>query len=336
MTDRYAEVHQPANLNGPGDSRPTAQQIIEDNNLRDALPDKVILITGCSSGIGIETARALKSTGAKIYVTVRNPQKAQDVLADLIEPGKSEVLVCDQNSLSSVESCAKEFLSKEKTLNILINNAGIMANPTRDLTLDGHEAQFGVNYLSHFLLFHRLKSTLLASATPSFPSRIVNVSSSGHRTAPINWDDYRFDKPDTYNGWKAYGQSKTAMIYMANEIDRRYKSQNLRAFSLHPGGIWTGLQIHMANKEELQANPEVQRSMKSVQQGAATTVWAAVGRELEGMGGVYLDDCQVARKAVKGGGLGMAGYAEWAYDEEGEGRLWRDGCGILGVEVEEE
>lgn len=333
MTDRYADVHEYSAINGPGDARPTAQQIIDDNNLKGALTDKVVFITGCSSGIGIETARAMKTTGAKIYVTARNLKKGEEALSDLLEPGKFEMLLCDQNSLDSVEACAKEFLSKENKLNILINNAGIMANPTRDLTKDGHEAQFGVNHLAHFLLFQRFKQTLLNSATESFPSRVVNLSSSGHRTAGVNFDDYRFDTADSYEGWKAYGQAKTANIYMANEIERRYGSKNLHAFSLHPGGIWTGLQIHMANKEELAKMPEVKKMMKSVEQGAATTVWAAVGKELEGKGGLFLDDCQIGQPAKEGKGknLGMAGYAKWAYNPEGEARLWKDSCKILGI-----
>lgn len=333
MADRYQQVHEYENLNGPGDGRPTAQQIINDNNMRGALTDKVVLITGCSSGIGIETARAMSTTGAKIYVTVRNLKKGQEALSDLLESPTFNILTCDQNSLESVEACAKEFLSKESKLNILINNAGIMANPTRDLTKDGHEAQFGVNHLAHFLLFQRLKSILLSSATPSFPSRVVNLSSSGHRVAPINFDDYRFDNPDSYGPWKAYGQSKTANIYMANEIERRYAFQDLHAFALHPGGIWTGLQIHMGNKEEISARPEVKKQMKSVEQGAATTVWAAVGKELEGKGGIYLDDCQIARPQREGEdrNRGMSGYAKWAYNPEGEARLWKDSCEMLGI-----
>lgn len=334
MTSRYEAAHTYEKLNGPGDGRPTAQQIVDDNNLRGALTGKVALITGCSSGIGIETARALKSTGAKVYVTVRNLKKGEEALADILEPGKLEIIICDQNSLQSVEAAAKEFLSKESTLNILINNAGIMANPTRDLTADGHEAQFGVNHLAHFLLFQRLKETLLTSATPEFPSRVVSVSSSGHRTAPINFGDYRFDKDGTYEGWKAYGQAKTANIYFANELDRRYGSRNLHAFSLHPGGIWTGLQIHMKNKDELDKKPEVRKTMKSVEQGAATSVWAALDKSLEGKGGLFLEDCTVARPKGEGGDPSKSGYAEWAYNPDGEARLWKESCEILGIQDE--
>lgn len=332
MTSRYESAHEYDKIAGPGDGRPTAQQIVDDNDLRGALIGKVALITGCSSGLGIETARALKTTGAKVYVTVRNLKKGQDALADILEPGKLEIIVCDQNSLKSVEAAAKEFLSKESTLNILINNAGIMANPTRDLTMDGHEAQFGINHLAHFLLFQRLKDTLLKSATPEFPSRVVSVSSMGHLAAPVNFGDYRFDKEDTYGGWKAYGQAKTANIYFANELDRRYGPKNLHAFSLHPGGIWTGLQIHMGNKDELEKKPEVKKMMKSVEQGAATSVWAALDKSLEGKGGLFLEDCSIAKPKGPDTAPSKSGYAKWAYDPEAEARLWKESCEILGIQ----
>lgn len=119
-----------------------------------------------------------------------------------------------------------------------------MANPTRDLTKDNHEARFGVNHLAHFLLFQRLKDTLLRSAMPEFPSRVVSVASVGHRSGQVTFDDLRAGKEGSYAPWKAYGQAKTANIYLANEIERRYGRQHLHAFSLHPGGILTGLQIH--------------------------------------------------------------------------------------------
>lgn len=332
MTSRYSVVHEWANLQGAGDARPTAQQIVDDNDLNGKLVGKVALVTGCSSGIGIETARALKSTGATVYVTVRNVAKGEDALADLLEAGKFEILHCDQNSLRSVEVCAATLLKKTSVLNLLINNAGIMANPTRELTEDGHEAQFGVNHLAHFLLFHRLKPLLLASATPEFPSRVVSVSSSGHRRAPVNLDDLRFDVPDAYDGWKAYGQAKTANIWFANEIERRYGFKNLHANSLHPGGIWTGLQIHM-DTSKFKGDPEIEKFMKNVQQGAATTMVAAIDKDLHGKGGLFLEDCTVAEPVAPGPvALGQPGYGPWAYNPEGEARLWKESCKLLGLD----
>ncbi|KAJ9610332.1 hypothetical protein H2200_005109 [Cladophialophora chaetospira] len=337
MTTRYAEVHDPAKRAGPGDARPTAQQIIKDNDLEGALNDKVILITGTSSGIGIETVRALKTTGAKIYAAARNLEKARSALADLLEPGKVEVLEIDTADLANVRRGAESFLSKEKQLNILINNAGIMAVPERQLTKDGHESQFQTNHLGHFLLFELLKPTLLASSTPSFHSRVVNVSSIGHRQSPIVFDDLTLGKEGAYSPFAAYGQSKTANIYMANEVERRYGPSGLHAWSLHPGGIDTGLQIHV-DFSALKARDDVQRSMKSVEQGASTTVLAAVDKELEGKGGKYLDDCAVSPMVEPGKDavLEAPGAASWCYDVEAAKKLWDVSCQVVGVKNDAE
>ncbi|EXJ87735.1 hypothetical protein A1O1_04660 [Capronia coronata CBS 617.96] len=336
MTTRYASVHDPAVLGGPGDARPTALQIIKDNHLENGLRDKVIIVTGTSSGIGIETVRALKATGAKVYAAARNLDKARTALSDILEPGKVELLQLDTASFASVRACAKEFLSKESHLNILVNNAGIMAIPERQLTADGWESQFQTNHLGHFLLFQLLKPTLLASATPEFPSRVVCVSSVGHRQSPIVFDDLNLSAPDAYNPWKAYGQSKTANIYMANEIERRYGPRGLHAWSLMPGGIMTGLQVHVDFSAMLDL-PEVQRIMKSPAQGAATTVLAAVDKDLHGKGGKYLEDCAVAEpvKPELVQELAVSGYAPWAYDEEAAKKLWSVSCEIVGVSDDE-
>lgn len=331
MTSRYAAVHDPAKLNGPGDARPTAQEIVDDNDLNGKLVGKVAFVTGCSSGIGIETARALKSTGATVYVTVRNRDKGEKALADILEPGKLEILICDQNSLESVDACAKEFFSKSSTLNILVNNAGIMAVPKRELTADGFESQFGVNHLAHFLLFQRLRDTLLASATPEFPSRVVSVSSIGHRTSGVVFDDLQLEGPNAYTPWGAYGQAKTSNIYLANEIERRYGSRNLHAFSLHPGGIWTGLQVHVDVAALGKGNKEVDRIVKSAEQGAATTIWAALDKSLEGKGGLYLEDCQISKPVEPGAPFAAPGYAEHAFNPEAEARLWKESCKLVGI-----
>lgn len=328
MPSRYADAHK--DTAGPGDARPTAQQIIDDNDLNGKLVGKVAFVTGCSSGIGIETARALKSTGAKVYATVRDLEKGKKALQDSLEPGKLELLELDLNSLASVNACADEFLSKNSTLNILINNAGIMALPERVLTKDGHESQFGVNHLAHFLLFQRLKPTLLASATPDFPSKVVDVSSSAHLAGEVHFDDLTLEKEGVYGPWVGYGQAKTANIYMANEIDRRYSSKHLRAFSLHPGGIWTGLQQHV-DFSMFKGKPEVEKGMKSAAQGAATSVYAALDREMEGKGGLYLEDCDIAKATSGSEKVMRSGYATWAYDVDKAKRLWVESCKLVGV-----
>lgn len=335
MTTRYATVHERAVLKGPGDARPTALQIVEDNDLVGKLTDKVVLITGTSSGIGIETVRAVKATGAKVYATVRNLAKGRETLADLLEPGKVELLLLDTSSFESVRNGVKEFLSKESKLNILINNAGIMALPELTLTPDGFEAQFQTNHLGHFLLFQLLKPTLLASSTPDFQSRVVNVSSIGHRQSPIHFDDLNLSGPGVYDPWVGYGQSKTANIHMANEIERRYGGKGLHAWSLHPGGISTGLQVHVDFGDLMQL-PEIQNYMKSPAQGASTTLLAAVDKELEGKGGKYLDDTQVSPpiNPEEAKSLTATGYADWVYDVDQAKKLWEVSSKLVGVPEE--
>ena len=327
MPSRYKEPH--ASTNGPDDARPSALQIIKDEGLEGKLADKVALITGCSSGLGIETARALSATGAKVFCCVRSIAKGEKALDGILEPGRVELLTLDLNSLDSVRACAKDFLSQSKQLNLLINNAGIMATPTLEKTADSFEGQLGTNHLAHFLLFQLLKPALLASSNPDFNSRVVAVSSMGHRSGGIQFGNYNFENGG-YSPWPAYGQSKTANIYLANEIDRRYGSKGLHALSLHPGGIATGLQIHMPREriEAFTKDEKTRRYMKSPAQGAATTAYAAVSKEWEGKGGKYLEDCDEAGP-VKGG---AEGYAAWAYDEHAEKRLWADSCKMVGVE----
>lgn len=298
------------------------------------LAGKVVLITGCSSGIGIETARAMKATGAHVYATARDITKGQKALGDALEPGKLDLLQLDLNSLASVRRFASSFLEKtDGKLNILINNAGVMETP-EGKTEDGFETQFGTNHLAHFLLFQLLKPALLASSTPSFNSRVVAVSSLGHRYNPINFDNIMLT--GEYEPKRAYAHSKNANIYFANEIERRYGSSGLHALSLHPGGIWTGLQVHIPEQiEAWKKFPAVEAHMKSLEQGAATTVWAAVAKCWEGRGGKYLVDCQVSPPVREGASLLETGYAEWAYNKENEQRLWKLSNTLVGLNDEE-
>jgi NAD(P)-dependent dehydrogenase (short-subunit alcohol dehydrogenase family) len=287
------------------------------------LANKTILITGCSSGIGIETARALKATGARLFLTARDLSKGHKALGDILEPGRVDLLLLDLNSLASVRSFASEFLEASgNQLNILINNAGISLTP-EGKTADGFELQFGTNHLAHFLLFQLVKPTLLNSSTADFHSRVVSVSSLGHRTSPPKMDNLMLI--GEYDPNQAYTNSKIANIYFANEIERRYGDQGLHALSLHPGGIWTGLQVHFPAElmEAFKANEALVKYMKSMKQGAATTVWAAVGKVWEGKGGKYLDDCQICPPAPEGNTFIEPGYAKWAYSPENEAKLWK-------------
>ncbi|KAI9372249.1 hypothetical protein BJX61DRAFT_553024 [Aspergillus egyptiacus] len=313
------------------------QQIIHDEGLEGKLAGKVILITGCSSGIGIETARALSTTGATLYLTARDLSKAHAALGTLAHDPKNNIhlLELDLSSLASVRTCAAEFLRRSPTLNILINNAGIMV-PPEGRTADGFETQFGTNHLGHFLLTQILKHTLIASATPELPSRLIMVSSSAHRASEVDFTDSNFASRD-YDAWTAYGQSKTAMIWTANEIDRRYGAQGLHAFSLHPGSIASGLQKYVSDELRQRWAGEIPAdslaaAAKSPEQGAATTVWAAVAKCLEGKGGLYLEDCQIIGPLAADAGLLDPGYAPWVYDGSRAERLYGLSMKLVGME----
>ncbi|KAH7064679.1 hypothetical protein B0J12DRAFT_693104 [Macrophomina phaseolina] len=316
---RYAAAFE--SPNGPGDARPTALDIIRNEGLFGQLHDKVMLVTGCSSGLGIETARALSATGARVYCTARDLQKGREALADILEPGRVELMDLKLDSFKSVHAFAKEFLCRSKTLNVLVCNAGIMF-PPHTKTEDGFESQFATNHLGHFLLFNLLKEALLAGASPSFSSRVVMVSSMGHRGGGIHFDDVNLENDYTPN--KGYCQSKTANIYMANEIERRYGSRGLHALSLHPGGIGTGLQVHINPKllEQWASNEDLIKRTSSPAQGAATQVLAAVGKEFEGKGAKYLEQCSESGPVKDGYTLMDRGYETWAFDKEKEQRLW--------------
>ncbi|KAH6976513.1 hypothetical protein BKA56DRAFT_524060 [Ilyonectria sp. MPI-CAGE-AT-0026] len=330
---RYAAAH--VKPEGPGDARPTALQIIKDEGAEGKLQGQVIVITGTSSGIGIETVRALAATGATLYLTARDLAKAKSALDGIFDPSSMELFQMDQESLASVRAAAAAILDKTSKIHALVNNAGIMAIPDLRFTADGHELQFGTNHLSHFLFFKLLQPALLAAASPALPSRVVNVASSGHNIHGINdTDNYNFQRGD-YNPNDSYAQSKTANIYMANEIERRYGGQNLHATSLNPGIIHTALTRHMP-PDAFAGMDHIYPLMKNVEQGAATTVWATVGKAWEHDGGKYLVNCAVADPG-KGGEDKMITptYAAHAYDAEKEGRLWRDSLKLVGLEDEQ-
>ncbi|KAL4971455.1 short-chain dehydrogenase [Aspergillus desertorum] len=333
MTTRYAKVHK--NPQGPGDARPTALQIIQDEGLENELPDKAIFITGVSSGIGVETAKALAATGATLFLAARNLSKAREQLGDLADSPRVHLMELDLSSLSSVRKCACRFFEITDKLHIFIANAGIMATP-EGRTEDGFETQFATNYLSHFLLFILLQPALLTGAkTSSTSSRAIFLSSTAHRYSPVLFDNYNFE--GIYDPWLAYGQSKSALIWAANEIDRRYAAQGIRAFSVQPGGIVTGLGQYLPKEEaeKMASNVELGPQWKSPAQGASTTVWGAVAQALEGVGGKYLEDAQIGWPYDPAEGVWVPGYAEHAFDPEAEGRLWDLSLKLVGLDGEE-
>lgn len=330
MPGKYHEAHKSESLRGPGDTRPSALQIIKDEGIEGKMTEKVFVVTGASSGIGLETGRALAATGGRVFLTVRDMRKGEAACKSFLEPGRVELLEMDNNSMKSVRTAAKSFLAKSDRLNVIVNNAGIMAAP-EGKTEDGFESQFGTKHLAHFLFFCLVKDVMLASSTPGFHSRVVNVSSSGHMAGEVQFGNYGFQSGN-YTPWGGYGQSKTANIYMANEIENRYGAKGLHGLSLNPGGIWTGLQkfIPEETMKQWKARPNVDNLLKSTEQGAATSILAAVGKVYEKKGRLYLEDCDTAEPTKNGDG----GYVAHAFDKEKEAELWEDSLKMVGITEE--
>ncbi|KAL6820238.1 NAD(P)-binding protein [Trichoderma sp. SZMC 28015] len=323
-TSRYAEAH--AKQHGPGDERPTALQIVKDEQREGTMTDKVVFITGCSSGLGVETARAMKATGAIVFVTARNLEKAKEALGDILSGDRIHLLKLDLESFDSVRTCVNEFKSMSNSLNIIIENAGIRHVPF-GRTRDGFEKHWGTNHLSHFLLLELLRPMLLASSTPEFNSRAIIVSSTAHRNAPMDFSDLNWEKRK-YVPSVAYGQSKLANVYTASEIERRYGAQGLHAWSVHPGGIRTGLQAPSTFDIKdwlvvIKSGPMATlNTMMNAEQGASTSVWAALSRDLEGQGGKYCERNRFSEPLKKGWKMIDPGHAEWCYDEKAAARLY--------------
>ncbi|KAI0189077.1 hypothetical protein EV127DRAFT_496361 [Xylaria flabelliformis] len=332
---RYSQAHQ--NPKGAGDGRPTALQIIQDEGLTGKLGGKACMVTGVSSGIGIETMRALYATGAHVFGMVRNLEKGQQVVERVkadTRGGEITLIELDLASLSSVKKAVEAFVHRNKTLNVLVNNAGVVRAP-QGRTEDCFETHFGSNHLGHFYLFQLLKPVLLASSTSEFPSRVVVVSSMGHRCGPVRFDDYNFNK-DPYDPWLAYGQSKTANIYIANEIERRYGPQGLHATSVNPGLVMSAMSETVSPEDaEKWSDPAMFAILKSPEQGAATSVYAAISEEWKHKGGKYLSDCVEqgpTRHPDNSMHFGDEGYAMWAFDLDAQKRLWRESLRMVGLD----
>jgi NAD(P)-dependent dehydrogenase (short-subunit alcohol dehydrogenase family) len=284
------------------------------------LTGKLALVTGGSSGLGVETARALASAGAEVVITARNMSKGEAVVADIREAtGNDSVSVAelDLSSLDSIRAFAKEFLAEHEALHILVNNAGVMASPPMK-TQDGFELQFGTNHVGHFLLTNLLVPALLKGT----PSRVVSLTSRGHHFSPVVFDDIQFENRD-YDKWAAYGQSKTANVLFAVELDRRLGRQGVHAYAVHPGGIMTELGRHLTDEDRERLRTRMDSTdfvWKTVPQGAATSVYAATAPELEGRGGIYLEDCHVSQ--VDDDPEALDGVKSYAIDTAASAKLW--------------
>jgi NAD(P)-dependent dehydrogenase (short-subunit alcohol dehydrogenase family) len=285
------------------------------------LTGKTAIVTGASGGLGAETARALAQQGAHVTVAARNREKAEQVAGAIREAtGNRHVDVLDLElaSLESVRRAAAAYSATHSALSILVNNAGVMACPL-GRTADGNELQFGTNHLGHFLLTGLLAPLLCAGS----PARVVSVSSAGHRFSPIVFDDINYERRP-YDKWEAYGQSKTANILFAIELDRRLRASGVRANAVHPGTIVTELGRHLNDDDIKQLSARAPGGKgfkwKTVASGAATATWAATAPELEDCGGHYMEDCHVAGPRQSADQMG--GYELYAIEPEAAAKLW--------------
>lgn len=309
----------------PFGARTQSDEVIRGVDLR----GKTAIVTGASSGIGVEAVRALAGAGARVIMPVRSRQKGETAAADVrASTGASAVEVADMDlaDYDSVRAFADSFVRSGTPLDILINNAGIMATPLRRI-MGGFESQFGTNHLGHMLLACRL--------APSFANgaRVVALSSIGHRRSPILFDDPNFERRP-YDKWEAYGQAKTANALFAVELNRRLETKGVTAFAVHPGGIMTELQRDLS-PEEIKAfgwvddEGRVNARFKTLSGGASTSVWCATSPQLAGGGGVYCEDCNIA-EAVSADDPAFAGVRPWAIDPDAARRLWELSEGLLG------
>jgi NAD(P)-dependent dehydrogenase (short-subunit alcohol dehydrogenase family) len=281
------------------------------------LKGKVAIVTGGYSGLGLETTRALAEAGAIVIVPARTPEKAQQALVGINNVEQASLDLADPRS---IDAFAGGFLSRTKKLDILINNAAIMASPLmRDAR--GYEAQFATNHLGHFQLTARLWPALKEGGG----ARVVSLSSIGHRISPPDLEDPNFERTE-YNKWVAYGRAKSANALFAVGLDRAGESHNVRSFAVHPGGIMTDLQRYMPEEEKramgwIDEHGNVDARFKTPSQGAATSVWCATNAQLDGQGGVYCEDCDIAAQ-VPADDKGFSGVRPWAIDPVLADKLW--------------
>jgi NAD(P)-dependent dehydrogenase (short-subunit alcohol dehydrogenase family) len=262
----------------------------------------------------------LAAAGAEVLLVARDRERLQAVMQDLLkqQPGALLHTQCmDLADLDSVRAAAEAILQSHPHIHLLINNAGVMACPLAR-TAQGFEMQFGTNHMGHFLFTGLLAPALIAAA----PARVINLSSAGHKFANFNFDDPAYFDRD-YDKWQAYGESKTANILFTVALDKRLRERGVRVFAVHPGVIMTKLSRHMQPADFASLSTKTPSGealvFKSLEQGAATTVWAATTTELDGKGGIYLENCQIARPAVHGSSSGVESYALNAAAAE---RLW--------------
>ena len=308
-------------INSGFNSKSETSDILSEINLS----DKVAIVTGGYSGIGLETTKGLILAGAKVIIPAKRPEIAFKNLNGIVS--EDNVIKMDLSDLNSVKEFTDNFKENFSKLDLLINNAGIMACPETRIG-NNWESQFAVNHIGHFLLTNELMDMM----EDVEGARFVSLSSSAHSLTGILWDDIHFQETP-YDKWMAYGQSKTACSLMAIEFNTRMKDKGVEGFAVHPGGIITPLQRHL-EKEEMVAlgwmdedgSPSelAKNFFKSTSQGASTALWCATSPDLNGLGGVFCEDCDIAKRKseVDESMQRYFGVADWAVNTDEGSRLW--------------
>lgn len=303
------------------------------------LHGKRILVTGVSAGLGIETARSLAAHGAQVVGAARDLAKAEAATAEVREDaaangGSFELVELDLANLKSVRACADELLAKGEPFDVIIANAGVMATPFGH-TADGFETQFGTNHLGHFVFVNRIASLIRSGG------RLINLSSAGHRYSNVNLDDPNFESTP-YEPFVAYGRSKTANILFAVAFDKRHRNRGVRAAAVHPGGIRTELGRYAEPGRIEKVIEEINRQLategkgpfqwKSIPQGVATSVWAAVVAPANEIGGQYCENCHVGHIVPDSASITAVseGVRAYALDPKNAEALWKKSEELVG------
>src|ERR1700720_3216099 len=319
---------------GPFGATSTTDDVLSGRDLS----RKRVLVTGVSAGLGVETARALVAHGAQVVGAARDLAKAEqataEVRAQAAKGGGLELVELDLASLESVRACADALVADGRPFDLVVANAGVMATPFGH-TADGFETQFGTNHLGHFVLVNRIASLIRDGG------RLINLSSSGHRYSNVDLEDPSFEHTP-YEPFVAYGRSKTANILFAVAFDKRHRDRGVRAAAVHPGGIQTELARYLdASRmqkiveqinQQLAAEGKPAFKFKTVPQGAATSVWAAVVAPADEIGSRYCENCHVGQivpdhVTITAISEGVRGYA---FDAENAEALWKKSEEMVG------
>ncbi|MGV9289043.1 oxidoreductase [Streptomyces sp. NPDC003719] len=314
MSTRTAVAQHP--INSPFSAASTAEEVMAGVDLL----GRTVVVTGGYSGLGLETTLALAAAGARVVVPARRPEAAREALARL-RGAACEIVPMDLTDLGSVRAAAARIRESVDRLDFFMAVAGVMATPERRVG-PGWEYQLAANHFGHFALVSELYP-LLRDAQGA---RVVVYSSSGHGITDFRWHDPHFR--GGYDRWQAYGQAKTANVLFAVHLDTLGRGDGIRAFALHPGSIITGLQRDLTRSEQValgwvdQQGTVIGEGFKSPSQGAATGLWAATSPLLAGRGGLYLEDCEVARVTGEDGPMDDGWVRSYAVDRASAARLW--------------